>query len=449
MEVRKFITTKDHFYIEEPMMPMGAPMYGARTLTVETQPQDGEINGFGVAITGSSCYLLNQMEEKEREALLEDIYGEKGLHLSVGRISIGASDYSPELYTYDDVPGDRELKYFSIEREKAYILPMLRQIKQKRPELFLLGSPWSPPAWMKTGEYICSGFMREEFIDCYADYFLKYLDALEAEGITVDAVTPQNEAMTDQKGVSPACIWHPEIEAKFILALRKKLIQAGKNTRIWMLDHNYEYWKRVLWQLQEYPQLLEACPEVAFHYYGGDASHIHPLKEAFPELKFHFTEGGPRLYDHYDSDWCKWGMAMARALNAGCETFIGWNLMLDELGGPNVGPFFCGGLVTKDSRTGELSYRGQYRAFKHFSGLTQTGAKVHQSSLDQNISGLFGYPDNGAPVECCAVTNPDGSHILHLINPNAIKAQIQYFYGGKWWYIELLPDTLASVVFEK
>ena len=173
MQVRKFITTKDHFYVEEPMMPMGAPMYGARTLTVETQPQGREINGFGVAITGSSCYLLNQMEAKERETFLEDIYGEEGLHLNVGRISIGASDYSPELYTYDDVPGDRELKHFSIEREKAYILPMLKEIKQKRPKLFLLGSPWSPPAWMKTGEYICGGFMREEFIDCYADYFLK------------------------------------------------------------------------------------------------------------------------------------------------------------------------------------------------------------------------------------------------------------------------------------
>ena len=156
MQARKFITTKDHFYAEEPMMPMGAPMYGARTLTV-AEATGPAINGFGVAITGSSCYLLNQMQQEEREAFLEDIYGEKGLRLTVGRISIGASDYSPELYTYDDVSGDRELKHFSIEREKSYVLPMLRQIKQKRPDLFLLGSPWSPPAWMKTGEYICGG----------------------------------------------------------------------------------------------------------------------------------------------------------------------------------------------------------------------------------------------------------------------------------------------------
>ncbi len=447
MQVRKFITTKGHFYVEEPMLPMGGPMGGARTLTVE-EKEGPAINGFGVAITGSSCYLLNQMQQQEREAFLEDIYGEKGLHLTVGRVSIGASDYSPELYTYDDIPDDRELKHFSVEREKAYVLPMLKEIKDKQPDLFLLGSPWSPPGWMKTGGCICGGFMREEFLDCYAEYFLKYLEAFEEEGIRVDAVTPQNEVLTDQGGVSPACIWHPDIEAKFIMVLREKLTRAGRNTRIWMLDHNFSLWNRVLCQFKDHPGLLEACDEVALHYYKGDAAQIESLKEAYPTLKFHFTEGGPRMYDHYDTDWCKWGIVISRALNAGCETFIGWNLMLDELGRPNVGPFFCGGLVTKDSRTGELSYSGQYRAFKHFSGLIQPGAKIHQCKLSNNVPGLFGYPGTGRPVECCAATNPDGSHILQLVNPNEAKAQVQYFYGGKWWYIELLPDTLASVVFE-
>ena len=447
MQAVKYLTTKEHYFVKEPMMPMGSPMGGARTLIVDKEQETDPVNGFGVAITGSSCYLLNQMEEQERANFLEDIYGEEGLHLTVGRISMGASDYSPELYTYDDVPGDTELKHFSIEREKAYVLPVLKEIRNKWQDLFLLASPWSPPGWMKTGGSQCGGFMREEFLDCYGDYFLKFLEAYERQGIPIQAVTPQNEPMTEQAGQMPACIWHPDTEARFILTLRKKLEAAGRDTRIWMLDHNYGYWRRVLWQLQEYPQLMDASEEVAFHYYKGDAAQIEQLRREYPKLRYHFTEGGPRLYDHYDTDWSKWGMTIARALNAGCRTFIGWNLMLDELGRPNVGPFFCGGLVTKDSRTGALSYSGQYRALKHFSGLIQPGARIHHSSITGNVQGMFGFPDHKFNVEVCAATNPDGSHILNVINPNAQKAQLQYFYADRWWYIEAMPDTVVSLVF--
>ena len=195
-------------------------MPGARTLEIgEFTPQ--AFLGFGVAITGSSCYELNRMAPDRRRELLRSIYSEEGAGLSVGRLSIGSSDYSAELYSYDDVPFDTELKHFSIARDEAYIIPMLQEILAVRPDLYLFASPWSPPGWMKTGGHLCGGYMREEFLDCYADYIIKFLEAYAAHGIKISALTPQNEPNNQQKGLMPACVWHPETEAKFMKILRR------------------------------------------------------------------------------------------------------------------------------------------------------------------------------------------------------------------------------------
>lgn len=107
---------------------------------------------------------------EKRRAYLRDIFTKEGLGLSVGRIPVGSSDYSAELYSYDDVPGDIELKHFSIDRDREYIIPMIREVLVVNPDIFLFASPWSPPGWMKNGGSMCGGSMREEFIECYADY---------------------------------------------------------------------------------------------------------------------------------------------------------------------------------------------------------------------------------------------------------------------------------------
>ena len=177
--------------------------------------------GFGVAITPSSCYELSLMAPAERTALLKRIYGKDGIGLSVGRLCVGSSDYSPEIYSYDDVPFDTELSHFSVQRDEAYIIPIIQEILQINPDLYLFASPWSPPYWMKTGGSMCGGYMREEFVDCYANYMVKFIRAYAEYGIRISAITPQNEPNTQQNGQMPACIWHPEIEAKFIRILRQ------------------------------------------------------------------------------------------------------------------------------------------------------------------------------------------------------------------------------------
>lgn len=182
------------------------------------------------------------MSEENRDKLLCDIYGIDGLNLSVGRLSIGSSDYSADVYSYCDKENDIELESFSIERDKEYIIPMIKEILKHNPNMKLFASPWSPPGWMKTEGSMCGGYMKWEYIDCYADYIIKYLQAYKEEGIEISAITPQNEPETQQVGHMPACIWHPDFEVKFVEVLRKKMTALGMDTEIWLFDHNFSNW---------------------------------------------------------------------------------------------------------------------------------------------------------------------------------------------------------------
>ena len=122
---------------------------------------------------------------------------------------------------------------------------MIQEVVGINPDIFWFSSPWSPPGWMKTGDSMCGGYMREKYIECYARYMVKFIEEYEKHGIKISAVTPQNEPHAEQDARYPTCIWHPETEAKFILELRKKLNEAGRNTQIWMHDHVFERIPRV------------------------------------------------------------------------------------------------------------------------------------------------------------------------------------------------------------
>ena len=447
MKVTKY-TTNDHGVLRsEPVFPSGTECGAALHIMVEAEPTN-VCKGFGVALTGSSCYELSLMDPVERKKLLTHVYGKDGLNFSIARLPIGSCDYSAEIYTYDDVSGDVELKHFSIERDRAYILPMIKEILEIRPDLRFYASPWSPPGWMKTGGFICGGYMRSKYIDVFADYIIKYLEAYEAEGIHISAITPQNEPDVDQMGRFPACIWNPDQEAEYIFALSKKLKAKGMDVDIWFHDHNFLGWRRVNWMLEEYPELLDCCSSAAFHYYTGCIEMIDKIKQDHPQIKFQFTEGGPRLQDCYDSDWCKWGTMMAKAFNHGCESFTGWNLLLDEEGRPNVGHCYCAGLVTLNSTTKELSYSGQFRAFEHFSHFIQNGAKIYRSHVNNDGHCVSNFRSLKFETVSLVAENPDGTLVMQVINPNAEKRQCQYFYKGNWWYFDVMENSISTLVFE-
>ena len=420
--------------------------HGAHRL-VASENSSGGFLGFGVAITPSSCYVLSKMSKDERKDLFSHLYSKDGVNLGIARLCIGSSDYSPEIYSYDDVPFDTELSHFSVSRDGEYIIPIIKEILEINPDLYILASPWSPPGWMKTGGSIYGGYMRDEYVDCYADYFVKYIKAYAAHGIKIAAVTPQNECNTQQNYKMPACIWHPETEARFIIALKQKLEKNSLYTKIWMLDHNFSDVPRVTWMLDNCEGLYECCDGVAFHYYSGAIEQTAVIREKYPRLSLYFTEGGPRLCDNYDTDWCKWALMMVKALKAGYRSFIGWNLMLDEQGGPNVGPFLgqCAGLVTRDSRDGALSYSGQYKAFCHIASLVTPNSKIYPLSVGASFNlAMSAFPKSNIDIEGVIIEN-DGKQNAVIVNPNAAGFQVQLELDGKLWYLELQPNSITTL----
>jgi glucosylceramidase len=268
-----------------------------------------EILGFGGAMTDATCYVLSQMTADERGAVMHDLFCPREMALNVCRTCIGASDYSRTAYTFDesDQP-DPELKKFSIEHDKAYILPMLREVRKANPEMFLFSSPWTPPGWMKANGSMLGGSMRKHSYDPYARYFLKFLEAYKSDGVTIDAVTVQNEVDADQDGRMPACLWGQEYEIEFVKDhLGPVLRGAGLKTKIWVLDHNYNLWGRAIAELSD-PKAYEYIDGIAWHPYVGDATAMTRVHDAFPQKNAYWTEGGPDITARdYATDWAKWG----------------------------------------------------------------------------------------------------------------------------------------------
>jgi glucosylceramidase len=374
-------------------------------VAVDPQKKFQEILGFGGAFTDATCFTFNRMQSGEREKLLHNLFDPSELGLSFCRTCVGASDYSTKAYSFDDGTEDPELKRFSIAHDQKYILPVLRQARKANPDLFLFASPWSPPGWMKANGSMLGGSMRKHFLSSYANYFLKFLKAYEADGVTINAVTVQNEVDTDQDGNMPACLWPQEYEADFVANhLGPLLTRHGVATKIWIIDHNYNLWGRAVGEL-ETPDVAKYTSGIAWHGYVGDPKWMGRVHEYFPELPMYWTEGGPDINDpNYATDWTKWSKTITDVLTNWCRSVTAWNLALDEQGNPNIGPFHCGGLVTVDSKDGHVTYSGQYWALSQYSRHIHPGARRIESSGE--IANLSHF----------AAINADGKIVVVLTN---------------------------------
>lgn len=391
------------------------------------------ILGFGGAFTDAACYNFNQLAASDRAKLFHKLFHPSEMNFSVGRLCIGSSDYSTKPYSYCDGDPDPELKRFSIDHDRQYILPMLRESRQVNPELFLLGSPWSPPGWMKSSGSILGGSFHKKYYSAYANYFRKFLQEYAAEGMPVNAVTSQNEVDTDQDGRMPACLWGQEYEIQFISKhLGPALAKAGLDTRIWIIDHNYDLWGRALAELDN-PNLNKYVDGVAWHGYAGDPASMTRVHDAFPDKHAYWTEGGPDYTDpNYARDWSKWASSFAGILRNWSRCIMAWNLALDENGRPNIGPFPCGGVVTINSATKEISYSGQYWALAHYS------RAIRRDAL------RFDSQGGSAQVSHVAFKNPDGGNVLVLTNAGPeIAAQVQL--AGMAAQVPLPADSVATL----
>jgi glucosylceramidase len=355
--------------------------------------------------------MFNQLAPSVRAQLFHEMFHPSEMGLSVCRICVGASDYALKVYSFDEGEPDPDLTRFSIEHDRAYILPMLRQARQVNPDLFLFASPWSPPGWMKFNGSMLGGSMPRHSLPVYARYFLKFLQGYAGEGVPVQAVTPQNEVDTDQDGRMPACVWAQEYEIEFVSDHLGPLLESsGMPAKIWILDHNYNLWGRVMDELGD-DKLRKYCHAVAWHGYAGTPDMMSKVQEAFPGVEMYWTEGGPDYRDPgYLTDWWKWGATFSEILRNGCRSITAWNLALDELGRPNVGPFSCGGVVTINSETKEITRSGMYWALAHYSRVIRRGAyRLDSQSRAVGLQHVW-------------LENPDGQQVLVVTNAAPARA---------------------------
>jgi glucosylceramidase len=418
-----------------------APASGSRGALVSlTGKTDQTMLGFGAALTESACVLLRRMPEEKCMALLREIYAPEKGNFSVGRICVGSSDYAETPYDFAPVPDDMEMRHFDASHDDEAILPILKAIRNINPDLFLLASPWSPPGWMKTSGVLQGGWMRQKYIKAFALYYLKFLQHYKKAGLVLDALTVQNESETDQIGKMPACLWHPEFEMEAVLELRTLLDENGFSAlKIWLMDHNFNMWRRACFQMDD-PKVKQASAGIAWHPYEGYPQMVNWFRREHPECENHWTEGNVvpiDLVTGYNRTFSIGDMAAGflQCLCNGIQSITLWNLALDPVGYPTIGPFACKGTV-EIGKDGEVRYSPEYYTLLHFSKFIKRGAlRIELDAED--------LPGN---IEAAAFVNPDGGRVVIASNTNKFDSEFILRDGQRDFRVPLLRESVSTIV---
>jgi glucosylceramidase len=427
------------FLASEPGLTWSTAPVRGLVLAVNEHARYQPMEGFGAALTDSSASLIAQLSSKQRRALMDELFSPtKGIGIDYLRVPMGASDFAAggRDYSYDDLPPggtDPTLAHFSIEHDEAAIIPALLQARKVNPELKLMGSPWSPPGWMKDSGSMIGGRVRHSAYPALAAYFVKFVQAYARAGLHVDAVTIQNEPLylpSDYPGS-----WMTAAEEADFAAhdLAPAFRRAHLDTKILAFDHN--------WDLAAYADELLALPSaraaidgIAFHCYGGEPSAQSEVEARYPGTPLYFTEctsTGPTTGFAGDFD------ATVRTLVIGAtrnwaRTVIKWNLALDPTDGPHLGGCgTCIGVVTIDPATGRVTKELDYAALGHVAKFVRPGARRIASS-DLAAESL----DN------VAFANPDGSKVLIVLNSGGSDRRFRVSWGGRT-FAYTLPSAAA------
>ena len=415
------------------------------TITIDPLEKLQEIEGFGAALTGSSAYLINRkMTSSQRLSLLEDLFDPvKGIGISYLRMTVGASDFSLSDFTYNDLPAgetDFELQHFTIERDREDVVPVFKQILTIAPDLRIMGSPWSAPAWMKTNGSLKGGKLKPEAYDVYAQYFLKYIDAYEAEGISIDAVTPQNEPLHVTANY-PSMEMQPDEQLEFIKDHLGPAFEAeGITTKIIAYDHNWDNTEYAISILND-PMAKSYVAGSAFHAYAGNVSAMSVVHNAHPDKGLYFTEISGGEWATNFSDNLQWNMSniFIGATKNWSRNVLLWNLALDQDHGPkNGGCVDCRGVVTINSGDGTVTRNVEYYSIGHFSRFVRPGAFRIQSTDFESTTGL----------NSVAFINPDGSKVLVVSNASAEGRSITVKWEGAQFSYYISGTSVATFVWE-
>ena len=422
---------------DAPLHFQPSPAAAGPAVTVDADRRFQEIVGFGAAITDASAFLIQtKLADDQRDALLRELFGrqEGGLGFSFTRVTIGASDFSLDHYSLADTP-DPTLAGFSTARMEEYVFPTVRQAIAVNPDLKVMASPWSAPGWMKTTDSMIQGQLKPEFYPTYAEYFRRYIEAAGAQGVPTDYLSIQNEPDFEPDSY-PGMRWAPQDRATFVgRHLGPRLRDAGIGTKILDWDHNWDQPQQPLTVLAD-ERARTFIAGVAWHCYGGDVTAQSEVHDVWPDKDVFFTECSGGEWTPGFADSFTWTMKtlIIGSVEHWARGVLMWNLALDENYGPHAGGCGdCRGVVTIDSRSGEVTRNQEYYAFGHASRFVRPGARRVAT-------------DEPEGLQAVAFVNPDGERVLIVLNEGAVPLGFEIREGGRAAVAELPPQTAATYV---
>lgn len=410
---------------------------GGYTISIDTSVHYQTMDGFGFCLTEGSAEVISSLLPAKQDSVLRELFDPiHGIGLSVLRICIGASDLSGYSYSYDDLPegsNDTALTHFSLAGPDAdYLIPILKKILLINPKIKLMGSPWSAPRWMKTTYTWVNGTLNPVYYQTYADYFVKYLDAMKAEGINFWAITPQNEPENNHN--NPSMTLTSAQEIIFINNhLGPTLKKAGYSTKIIAFDHNCNN--------SAYP--IDVCNQseyvdgAGFHLYKGDISMLTTVYNA-THKNIYFTEQYTASTSNFSDELVHhMRYVMIGSVNHWAKTAIEWNLATDANFGPHTsqgGCATCMGAITVNSPTSVARNVSYYIA-------------AHMSKFVLPGSQRIGLSNTDSLLYTAAFRNADRSIALIVMNDGG-AADIKVGIGGKYFSCTIPGKTAASFIWE-
>lgn len=427
---------------------MGQPKEPQVWIFVDPAKRFQTMLGIGGALTDAAAETFAKLPKEKQNEYINAYYNtETGIGYSIGRINMNSCDFSSGSYTYV-ADNDAELKTFDIAPDKQFKLPLIKSaLAATKGKLSLFISPWSPPAWMKdNNDMLHGGKLKQQYYQPWANYFVKYINALNKEGIPVWGLTVQNEPMATQKWES--CIFTAADEAAFIkTALGPALKKAGLgNKKLIIWDHNRDLiYQRASETLLD-PEVSKYVWGIGYHWYEtwtGSTMMFDNVKrtaEAFPDKNLLFTEGCKERFtmDSINA-WSlgeRYGTSMINDFNNGTVGWTDWNILLDEKGGPNHVGNFCFAPVHADTKTGRLYYTSAYYYIGHLSKFVRPGAKRIIAST------------NRTDLLSTAFINPDGKVVIVVMNKGAKELALNLWVAGKAAAMKTLPHSISTVVIE-
>lgn len=447
-DVAVWITTADHkttLAASTPARFESDAVLATPRIEIDDGERFQEIVGFGASLTDSSAWLIQHtLDPRQREVLLKELFGRdgNGLGLSFSRLTIGASDFSRHHYSLADTPDgkpDPELEHFSIDENRGDVIPVARAMLAINPQLKIMASPWSAPGWMKDSNSLIQGTLLPQYYDAFSRYLLKYVDAYAAEGIPIFALTVQNEPDYEPKDY-PGMRLNAPARARLIGDHLGPMIAArGNSPLIFDWDHNWDKPQEPLGVLGD----AKANPHVAavaWHCYGGDVAAQSPVHDAFPDKDAYMTECSGGDWEPVRSGGLPLQMKniIIRSARHWARGALFWNLALDEKNGPYAGGCdTCRGVVTIDSRTGDITRTDEYYALAHASRFVRPGAHRIASS------------ESGDDLDNVAFLNADdGSLVLLVANSAKQTRRFSVGQGDRSFDYTLPARSVATFVWK-